>query len=157
MTWACLQHLRVIYELKFERLKNAENKPLIDAEVYAKITSKSQKGEGESPHSELLKDTNFTYCQDKGDPLKQWNPSQYALIRNVVLRSKRMWHPYEDFLQKFMDAEIPNSLVEKMAIELNAIRKNCDTKMIRKLSVEDTLVLQTVSPSLLLDMYSIFS
>ena len=71
----CLQHLRVIYELKFERLKNVENKKYADAEVYAKITSKSQKGEGKSPHSVLLRDANFTYCQDKGDPLKKWNPS----------------------------------------------------------------------------------
>lgn len=107
--------------------------------MYNKITSKSQKGEGESPHSVLLRDANFTYYHDKGDPLKQWNPSQYAQIRNIVLRSLKMWHLYEDFLQKFMDAEIPNSLVEKMATELNAINKNFDTKMIRK------IVLKTLS------------
>ena len=41
-----------------------KTKKLTDAEVYAKITSKSQKGEGESPHSVLLKDADFTKKYD---------------------------------------------------------------------------------------------
>ena len=91
LTHVCSQHLRVIYEGKFETLKTSKNKKYTaDLDAYAKITSKSEKGEGESPHSVLLRDANLIYYEMGNDPLKMWNPSQYAFIRNIVLRSKNM-------------------------------------------------------------------
>ena len=62
-----------------------------------------------------------------------WDPSQYAYVRGVVLKSRKMWEVYEEFLDRFLHANIPNSLVKKMSTELNAIGKDMQTKQIREL------------------------
>ena len=61
-----------------------------------------------------------------------WDPSQYAYVRGVVLKIRKMWEVYEEFLDRFLHAKIPNLLVKKMFTELNTIGKDMQTKQIRE-------------------------
>ena len=125
------QYLRTIYEKEYEKLSSTSNKKMSPETIYNLITSKKEKQEKGSPHSNLLEADNFTYFQKPSEPQKMWDPSQYAYVRGVVLKSRKMWEVYEEFLDRFLHAKIPNSLVKKMSTELNAIGKDMQTKQIR--------------------------
>ena len=55
------QYLRTIDEKEYEKLKSTSNKKLSPETIYNLITSRKEKQEKGSPHSNLLEATNFTY------------------------------------------------------------------------------------------------
>ena len=67
--------------------------------IYDSICGKSENLRENSPHNILLKEANFTYFQERTKPATMWNPSQYSIIKIVVLKSQETWLVFEKFLQ----------------------------------------------------------
>ena len=63
------------------------------------------------------------YFKETTKPAMMRNPSQYSIIKAVVLKSKETWSVFEKLPQKYSDAEIPNSEVKKAISSLQEIRK----------------------------------
>ena len=101
-------------------------------QIYNAVCGKSEKLGENSPHNILLKEANFTYFQDKTKPATMGNPSQYSIIKAVVLKSKKTWLVFEKFLHKYIDADIPNNEVKKAISSVQEIRKEETPAKIRK-------------------------
>ena len=64
-------YLRTNYEKEYEKLKSTSNKKLSpETMIYNLITSKKEKQEKGSPHSNLLEAADFTYFQKPSEQKK---------------------------------------------------------------------------------------
>ena len=108
-----------MYNKRFEEAKKTASEKATDYDIYLSLTGTKAGPDGIIPAESLLREANFWAAKDtKTDHILG---SKYSYVRQVVLKSTKMWEIFEELMLDYQNAALPHPKLQECIEDLEQI------------------------------------